>query len=87
MRRFDRIEQFLPQAVLDNRRYMEVSFDEALTMKNPHESLALVDYSVEENLNSLHPYLMQELENNPDLIRTSNPFRRLIRLFDFIKYT
>lgn len=85
--RFKDIEDFIPKFLKENTNFRRLNFDEAMQLEKPkkvYEKLALVNYDSEDNREKLNDFLSEQIE--VDTYNDSIGLRRLVRIYDYVKY-
>lgn len=87
LKRFNKLDKHLSESIVKRKRSMrrEMTFDEAVASpaKNRLENMALVHYD-KSNIDLLLNFLQESLDK--DNFQTDTNMRRLIRIYDFVKY-
>lgn len=87
LKRFNKIDKLLSQSLVKEKRSLirEMTFERAMksSSKVRHNNLSLVNYN-KQNIEELGDYL-REIHDQNNFI-TTNDTRRLIRIYDFVKY-
>lgn len=87
LERFDKISKFRSFAMNKALRHSTVSLSDALNAPGTdYYRLALVQWT-EKNIETLGDFLKSKISKNPDSFHTTIGSRRMIRIYDFIKYT
>ncbi|EME3509400.1 hypothetical protein VD175_002685, partial [Enterococcus faecium] len=85
LNRFNTIEKILPQSLLKKRNKLrnDMTFEEAINSSEKLKNLAIVPYT-KENIELLGNYLRSTLSKEE--FKTNGDIRRLIRIYDLIKF-
>lgn len=84
--RFNSLEKILPHSLTKQKknRHTDMTFKKALSGNEKMKNLCLIHYD-KENIEDLGDYLRTILKQ--DNFKTNSEVRRLIRIYDFIKYS